>query len=712
MKSIWLMLALGVTLAGMNDTHAQHASPAAAPADTGSTDDPFLWLEDIRGTRSMDWVKQQNAVTTKQFVDNAAFVQTRDSILEVLDSDARIPYVTRMGSHLYNFWRDKTHPRGVWRRTTLEEYRKAEPEWEVLLDIDALNKAEGKRWVYKGAQCLKPDFERCLISLSPDGGDATAVREFSVPHKAFVKGGFELPVAKSQVGWIDEDSIYVGTDFGPGSMTESSYPRIVKQWKRGTPLAAAAIVYEGKPKDLAVSAYHDRTPGYERDFVSVAKDFFHSELYLRHGGTLARLDVPSDADADAHREWLIVRTRSPWTVAGTTYPAGALLAAPFDSFVAGKAHFSVLFRPDEHTSLDSYAWTKNHLILNLMDDVKSRLEVLTPPQMATPDGDWARQAMPGAPAMSTISVVDTDPDHSDEYWLDVTSFLTPSSLERGVLGSQAAETIKQEPAFFDAADFTVSQHFVASKDGTRVPYFEIAPKGMKLDGSNRTLLYGYGGFEVSLQPHYSGSIGRAWLKRGGVYVIANIRGGGEYGPQWHQAALKANRPRAYEDFAAVARDLVRRGVTSAKHLGAEGGSNGGLLMGNMLTMYPQLFGAIACEVPLLDMKRYIHLSAGASWMAEYGDPDSADWNFIKTFSPYQNVRKDAHYPPVLFYTATSDDRVGPVQARKMAARMQAQGHRNVWFYENLEGGHGAGADNQQSAHMHAMAYDFLWDELK
>jgi prolyl oligopeptidase len=715
MKSVWLMLALGVTLVGMNDAQAQNTPlenpPAKASTGAQPTDDPFLWLEDIRGARSMDWVKQENALTTKQFVDNAEFVKTRDGILEVLDSDARIPYVNRMGNELYNFWRDKAHPRGIWRRTTLAEYRKAEPKWEVLLDVDALNKAEGKRWVYKGAQCLKPAFERCLISLSPDGGDATVVREFSIPQKAFVNGGFELPVAKSQVGWIDENTIYVGTDFGPGSMTESSYPRIVKEWKRGTPLAAASIVHEGKPTDLAISAYHDLTPGYERDFVSVAKDFFHSELYQRTGDKLTRLDVPTDADADAHREWLLVRIRSPWTVGGTTYPSGALLATRFDSFMAGKRHFTVLFQPDAHTSLDAYTWTRHHLILNLMDDVKSRLEVLTPPA-AAPTADWKRETMPGAPAMSTINVVDTDPDHSDEYWLDVAGFLAPASLERGVLGRSAAETIKQEPAFFDAAAFAVSQHFVTSKDGTRVPYFEIAPKDMKLDGSNRTLLYGYGGFEVSLQPHYSGSIGRAWLNRGGVYVIANIRGGGEYGPSWHQAALKANRPRAYEDFAAVAEDLVKRGVTTAKHLGAEGGSNGGLLMGNMLTVYPQLFGAIACEVPLLDMKRYIHLSAGASWMAEYGNPDTADWNFIKTFSPYQNVNKDAHYPPVLFYTTTSDDRVGPVQARKMAAKMKAMGIANVWFYENLEGGHGAGADNKQAALMHALAYDFLWDQLK
>ena len=712
MRLVWLTLALGVTLTGMNPAHASDTPTAKTSADQAAADDPWRWLEDIHGSRSMDWVKQENARTQSRFASDAAFDKTRDEILQVLDSDARIPYVNRMGGELYNFWRDKTHPRGVWRRTTLAEYRKAEPAWEVLLDIDALNQAEGKRWVFKGVQCLKPAFERCLVSLSPDGGDAVAVREFSIPKKAFVKGGFELPVAKSDVGWIDEDTIYVGTDFGPGSMTASSYPRIVKEWKRGTPLSAATIVHEGKHDDLAVSAFHDRTPGYERDFVSVARDFFHSELFLRHDGKLTRLDVPTDADANAHREWLLVQTRSPWTVGGATYPSGALLATRFDDFMAGKREFTVLFKPDEHTALSSYAWTRNHLILDVLDDVKSRLEVLTPPRMEGIDDGWHPETLPGAPALSTISVVDTDPDHSDEYWLDVAGFLTPASLERGVLGSAPAETIKQEPAFFDASKFTVSQHFVTSKDGTRVPYFEIAPKGIKLDGTNRTLLYGYGGFEVSLLPHYSGSIGRAWLDRGGVYVVANIRGGGEYGPQWHQAALKANRPRAYEDFAAVAQDLIKRGVTSPGHLGAEGGSNGGLLMGNMLTMYPQLFGAIACEVPLLDMKRYSHLSAGASWMAEYGNPDTADWNFIKTFSPYQNVKKDGHYPPVLFYTATSDDRVGPVQARKMAAKMQAQGHPDVWFYENLEGGHGAGADNQQSAHMHAMAYDFLWDQLK
>jgi prolyl oligopeptidase len=702
--SMRLALALAVIMGGMSQTQDTPAAGTAA-----STDDPYLWLEDIHGARAMGWVEAQNAITQKQFAASPAFTQSRDRILEVLDSEARIPYVERHGDFLYNFWQDKAHPRGLWRRTTLAEYRKAAPQWDVLLDVDALNQREGKRWVFKGSDCMKPDYRRCLVQLSPDGGDAVEVREFDIPSKSFVQDGFHLPVAKTQVGWIDQDHIYVGTDFGPGSMTKSSYPRIAKLWQRGTPLSAAKTVYEGKPEDLAVTAFHDRTPGYERDFVSVARDFFHSDTYLIQQGKLIHLDVPADAaNVDAHREWLLVQLRNAWTVGGNTYPSGALIAIKFEDFLAGKRQFTTLFVPDEHTALSSYAWTRHHLILDLMDDVKSRLDVLTPKD----EGDWAREDMPGAPTFSTVTV-NADADYGDEYWLIVTGFLAPTSLERGVLGEGKAQTVKQSPAFFDASKFEVSQHFVASKDGTRIPYFEIAPKSMRLDGSHRTLLYGYGGFEVALQPFYSGSIGRAWLERGGVYVIANIRGGGEYGPRWHQAALQANRLRAYEDFAAVAGDLIKRGVTSPKHLGAEGGSNGGLLMGNMLTLYPQLFGAIACEVPLLDMKRYVHLSAGASWIAEYGNPDDPkQWEFIRKFSPYQNVKAGMSYPAVLFYTTTSDDRVGPVQARKMAAKMEGMGYKNVWFYENTEGGHGAGADNKQTAYMHALAYEFLWDKLK
>ncbi|MBO9662178.1 prolyl oligopeptidase family serine peptidase [Dokdonella sp.] len=688
-------------------------APAAANEKPATmSDDAYLWLEDIHGEKPLAWVRAENERTAKAYAETPQFETMRSRILEVLDSDAKIPFVAKIGERYYNFWKDKAHPRGLWRRTTLAEYRKDQPAWETVIDVDALGKAEGKSWVWHGAQCLKPQYRRCLVSLSPGGGDADVVREFDLVDKKFVAGGFELPEAKTQVAWIDADRIYVATDFGPGSMTKSSYPRIVKEWRRGTPLSSATLVYEGTDDDLAISAYRDLTPGYERDFVVRTIDFFTSETFLRgKDGKLTKIDVPLDAVVGTEREWLLIQPRTAWTVNGKTYPSGSLLATRFDDYVGGKREIAALFTPSETTSLSNYSWTRRHLILDVLDDVVSKLEVLTPPKGSS--GEWQRAPLGGAPALSTIEAGAVDADADDAYFLTVSGFLDPTTLYYGSLGDGEATPIKRAPAFFDASKNDVQQHFATSKDGTRVPYFVIAPKGMKSDGSNPTLLYGYGGFEVSLQPAYSGSVGRSWLERGGVYVIANIRGGGEYGPRWHQAALKSNRLRAYEDFAAVAEDLVKRGITSRAHLGAEGGSNGGLLVGNMLTLYPQLFGAIVCEVPLLDMQRYTKLSAGASWIAEYGDPDKPEeWAYIQKFSPYRNVEKGVDYPPVLFYTATSDDRVGPVQARKMAAKMTEQlGYRNVWFYENTEGGHGAAADNRQSAFMHALAYSFLWNHL-
>ncbi|KRE96639.1 prolyl oligopeptidase [Frateuria sp. Soil773] len=685
-------------------THAQTTAPAGAQA----TEDPNLWLEDIDGAKQLAWVRQNNAATVEKYTQNAAFRQLDARILEVLDSDARIPMVSKIGDHFYNLWRDKQHPRGLWRRTTLAEYRKAQPAWETVIDLDALGKAENVNWVWHGAQCLKPDYRRCLVSLSKGGADADVVREFDLSTKQFVKGGFELPEAKSQVAWIDQDHIYVGTDFGPGSMTESSYPRIVKEWKRGTPLASAITVYEGKPSDMSIAAFRDNTPGFQRDFVQRALAFYDSETYLRgKDGKLAKVDVPNDATTDVEREWLLVTPRSDWTVGGKTYKSGSLLAANFDDYMAGKRELTVLFEPSETTALDGYSWTRHHLILNVMNDVVNKLEVLTPQP-----GAWKREPLGGAPALSTIAAEGIDADDSDDYFLTVSGFLQPTTLYYGTLGQGEPVALKDSPSFFDASKYRVSQHFARSKDGTRVPYFEIAPKQLKLDGNNPTLQYGYGGFEISLQPGYSGSMGRAWLEKGGVYVIANIRGGGEYGPRWHKAALKANRLRAYEDFAAVSEDLFARKVTSPKHLAAMGGSNGGLLMGNMLTLYPQLYGAIVSQVALLDMRRYTHLSAGASWMAEYGDPDKpAEWAWIKTFSPYTNARAGQKYPPVLFTTSTRDDRVGPVHARKMYAKMRALGY-DASFYENVEGGHGAAADNKQAAFMSALGYTYLWEHVK
>jgi prolyl oligopeptidase len=703
----WIALVIALTFSGM--TQAHDTPHTAAPAALAGADDENLWLDDIDGAKPLDWVKARNAETVAKYAESQDFKTLDARLLEMLDSDAKIPMVSKIGDHFYNFWRDKQHPKGLWRRTTLAEYRKDKPAWETVIDLDALAATEKENWVWHGAQCLKPDYRRCLVSLSRGGADADVIREFDLTTKGFIKDGFALPEAKSQVAWIDDDHIYVATDFGPGSMTTSSYPRIVKEWKRGTPLASATTVYEGKANDMSISAYRDRTPGFERDFVQRALEFYNSENFLRgKDGKLTRIDVPNDAETDVEREWLLVEPRTAWTVGGKTFPSGSLVATKFDDFMAGKREFTVLFTPDEHTSLASHSWTRHHLILTVSHDVVSQIKVLTPADT----GAWKEDTLSGAPALSNMQAGGIDADETDEYFLTVSGFLQPTTLYYGVLGQGEREAIKHSPSFFDASKFAVSQHFATSKDGTKVPYFEIAPKALKTDGNNPTLVYGYGGFEISLEPAYAAGAGRAWLEKGGVYVIANIRGGGEYGPRWHQAALKANRPRAYEDFAAVSQDLIDRKITSPKHMGMMGGSNGGLLAGNMLTQYPQLYGAVVSQVALLDMKRYTHMSAGASWMAEYGDPDKPEeWKYIQTFSPYQNLHKGTKYPPVLFTTSTRDDRVGPVHARKMAARMQAMGF-DASLYENLEGGHGAAADNKQSAFMSALAYTYLWEHLK
>ncbi len=660
--------------------------------------DPHQWLEDITGTEPLRWVTQRNTAAVDRLAASPLFGALRDEIRAVLDADSRIPYVVRRGEHLYNFWQDAEHPRGLWRRTTLDGYRLDDPAWDVILDLDALADAEGENWVWRGPRFLEPDHRLCLLSLSRGGADATVFREFDVHERAFVHGGFTLPEAKSTCGWIDIDTLYVATDLGPGSMTDSGYPRIVKRWRRGTPLADAATVFEGVPADLSVAAWRDPTPGFERDFVYRGVDFYRSEHYLLRGDDLVRIDVPDDATPTVHREWLLVETRSPWL----GHPAGALLAAPLERYLDGDRDLTVVFAPDERTALASYDWTRDHLLVGTLADVRSRLDVLTP----GPDG-WVSTGPVDVGAFTTLNVIDTDPLHSNEFWLATDGFLEPPTLRRGAAGTSEPEPVKAAPALFDATGLVVSQHFATSTDGTAVPYFVIGPP----DYSGPTLLSGYGGFEVSRLPAYDAADGRGWLARGGTYVVANIRGGGEYGPHWHQAALKANRPLAYADFAAVARDLAERGVTTPARLGIRGGSNGGLLMGNMLTGYPELFGAVVAQVPLLDMRRYHRLLAGASWMAEYGDPDDpADWAFLRRISPYHNLSADRAYPPTLITTSTRDDRVHPGHARKMVAAMEELGY-DVSYYENVEGGHGGAANNEQIAFMKALVLTFLWTRL-
>lgn len=683
------------------------APPSAVPAPAAPEEDPYRWLEEVTGDRALDWVKGRNAVTTGELASTAEFEALRDRILSILDSDARIPYVYKQGKYYYNFWKDAEHPRGVWRRTTLASYRLDTPAWDVVLDVDALGRAEGESWVWHGASCLPPKYRRCLVSLSRGGADADVVREFDLRTRAFVKDGFVVPEAKTDVGWVDADTVFVGTDTGAGSLTTSGYPRQVRRWSRGTDLRSAPVVYEGKAEDVAVFAWKDHTPGFEREFVGRSPSFYTTELFLLRDGTPVKIEKPDDAEAQVYREWLYLTLRSDWTVGGRTYRAGSLLATRFDGFMAGERNFDVLFQPSDRVSLAGYTLTRHHVVLNLLDNVRSKVEVLSPG-----GAGWTRAPMAGLPALSTVSVSAVDPDRSDAMWITVSDYLTPTTLWLGKAGSDARERLKALPAFFNADGLRIAQHEATSADGTRVPYFEVARADLALDGTAPTLLYGYGGFEVSLLPTYSGGIGAGWLEKGGVYVVANIRGGGEFGPAWHQAALKANRIRAYEDFAAVARDLVARKVTSPDHLGIQGGSNGGLLMGNMTVLYPELFEAVVCQVPLLDMKRYNKLLAGASWMGEYGDPDRPEeWAFLQRYSPYHNVRADVDYPRVLFMTSTRDDRVHPGHARKMAARMLEQGH-DVLYYENIEGGHGGAADNRQAAYMWALAYTFLWKELQ
>jgi prolyl oligopeptidase len=658
-------------------------------------DDPYLWLEDITGDDALDWVRRHNEPTLAELGDER-FEQMRAEALEVLDTDARIPYVRRRGEYLYNFWRDADHPRGLWRRTTMQRYRTPAPDWDVLIDVDELGRAHDQNWVWAGADVIEPEYTRALVSLSRGGSDAAIVREFDMATRQFVDNGFSLPEAKTQIGWEDEDSALVGTDFGAGSLTDSGYPRLVKRWRRGKPLEDAHTLFEGAATDVLVAASVDRTPGFRRTLLHRAVDFFNDEVFELRGDELIRIEAPTDATLSVHRQWLLIELRTDWTVGDTTYVAGSLLAADYDAYLAGTAELTVVFKPNAHTSLHQYAWTREHLVVVTLADVASRVEVITP-------GSWRAEPVSSIPAATNTTIVAAD-DMSEEIFLDSSGFDTPSRLLHGDAGGPL-EQIKSAPAFFDADNLAVTQRFATSADGTSIPYFVVGPR--EPGGPRPTLLGGYGGFEVANTPGYDGVLGRLWLARGGTYVLANIRGGGEYGPTWHTHAMREGRHKVAEDFAAVAEDLVKTGLTTVEQLGAQGGSNGGLLMGIMLTQYPQLFGALVASVPLLDMRRFHLLLAGASWMAEYGNPDDpADWEFMKAYSPYHNISAEKRYPPVLITTSTRDDRVHPGHARKMTAALEAAGHQ-VSYYENIEGGHAGAADNAQIAFRSALTFEFL-----
>ena len=668
-------------------------------------EDPFLWLEEVNGSRPMEWVNQKNKTTLEYLQKYQEYPDLVARNLEILDSDERIAYPSVVGNQVYNFWQDKKNPRGLWRRMPLNEYLKGSSGWDPVLDIDELSKTEGVTWVFAGASWLQPEMRRCIVRLSPGGGDAAEMREFDTESKQFVKDGFFLKRAKGSVSWKDPNTLYVSTDFGEGTTTTSGYPRLTKLWKRGTSLEQATLVFEGEKNDVGIGAGVVVTRERQFEFVSRGKDFYHQETYVVEQGKLVKLEVPEDADMSLVKGQMILHLKSDWTAGGKTYKTGSLVGTEYQAFLGGGRSFVLIVEPGERSSIASVSTTENLLLVNILNNVRSELY-----QYSFSKGAWKGERV-NTPKFGTISVVETD-NFSDRYFFTYQDFLTPTNLSTTDGKTGDIQLLRTLPAFFDGSKYEVEQYETASKDGTRIPYFVVHSRGMKLDGTNPTLLDGYGGFEIARRPFYNAIVGRLWLDFGGVFVVSNIRGGGEFGPMWHKSAIKENRQRAYDDFIAIAEDLIKRKITSPKHLGISGGSNGGLLVGVAFTQRPDLFGAVVCSVPLLDMKRYNKLLAGASWMGEYGNPDiPEEWAYISRYSPYQNVKKDGKYPRVFFNTSTADDRVHPGHARKMVAKMEEMGHK-VFYFENTEGGHAGASTNQQRAERTALTYSYLLQELK
>jgi prolyl oligopeptidase len=676
------------------------------PAD--GSDDPFLWLEEIEGERAVAWVDAQNA-RTDAYLRDQHYSADFHAVLAILNADDRIPFVGKSGDYLYNFWKDAEHPRGLWRRTTMESYRTAEPDWDVLLDIDALGAAEGIAWAFAGAT-RSPDKTRALVSLSFNGTDAVEVREFDIAAKRFVEGGFQIPKAKTRVGWLDQDTILLGSALDTEDTTEAGYNRLVRKWRRGTALASAAIVFEVEKQDVAAWFSISRRPTHERVAYWRALDFTRSHVFIEqkhgpHAGKRVRLDLPEEVSVSAEADSLLVSPKHAWPLAEQVIPSGALAVIGLDRFISGARDFEILFTPTPTRSLQSWLETRHGIILQILDNVRGRIAL-----MKRGGDGWIESDLSELPDNASISVAgfggEDDPDLGTEVLLTVTGFDRPTTTALWN-GTGAPEPLKHAPESFDARGIEVKQCHAVADDGTNVPYFLIGKNLSTAEPPRPTILYGYGGFEVSLTPAYLGITGRLWLQQGHLYAMANIRGGGEFGPSWHLASRKATKHVAHDDFASVARHLAASGVTSAQKLACHGGSNGGLLVGNMLTRYPELFGAIWCSVPLLDMARYTKLLAGQSWIAEYGDPEIPEqWDFIRHYSPYHLARADQDYPPILITTNRTDDRVHPGHARKMAARLEQMGHQ-VWFNETVAGGHSGAVDNTKQAQSQALGFAFL-----
>ena len=666
-------------------------------------EDPYLWLEDIDSPKSLEWAEKWNNKTLKVLVAQPGYNEMYQNILEIYNSTDRIADPTIYGDLVYNFWQDEEHQRGIWRRTLLNSYLNGNPHWETVLDIDALCAERGEKYVFKGARGLYPDYEKFLVSLSKGGGDAVEIYEFDAKNKYFLQEGFFIPESKGNADWIDENTLIVSTDFGDGTTT-SGYPKQVKIWKRGTELKDAQMIFNGQTEDMGIWGRTVHTKERTYQFINKRTSFYTGTYYFIENGELVKPDLPADISLNnLFKNQVIFDLKSDWNTGGNSFKQGDMISIDYDDLINGDTNYQLIVRPDERSSITETSSTENVFLVNLLNNVKSEL------YKYTFDGSWKKQKI-DTPQFGNISLGSVS-ENSDNFFFYFQNFLEPLTLYKADAKTGQLAKVKSLKSYFPTEDYQVQQFEAISKDGTIVPYFVVSNKNIRHNGKNPTLISAYGGFEVSRLPNYSAVTGISWLEKGGVYVLANLRGGGEFGPKWHQAGLKENRQRIYEDYFAVAEDLIMRNFTNPKKLGIIGGSNGGLLVGVAFTQRPDLYNAVVCEVPLLDMKRYNHLLAGASWMAEYGNPDiPEEWDYIKKYSPYQNVKPDMKYPEVFFYTSTRDDRVHPGHARKMAAKMSDMGYK-VYYFENTEGGHGTGSTNEQRAKVSALIFSYLQMKL-
>ncbi|HYG25642.1 MAG TPA: prolyl oligopeptidase family serine peptidase [Caulobacteraceae bacterium] len=673
-------------------------------------DDPYTWMEEIEGKRALDWAKAENARSLPQLQNDPRYAGLYADALKIATAKDRIPSVYFTGGGgLRDYWQDAEHVRGIWRTTSVESYRAGKPEWRTILDLDALSKAEDANWVWKGADCLPPEDRYCLVNLSDGGKDAVVVREFDTATGRFVDGGFRLPEGKHRLDWMDKDTLLVVAEWEEGDVTTSGYPFIAKVLKRGQTMSEALEVFRGTKDDggYGVSPIVLREPDGRLQAVLIQRplDTFNAEYHLLTEQGPKKLDLPAKSSIQGYLDGrLLVTLEDNWAAKGMK--EGDLVDFDLAALKANPASLTptLVLRPTQTQSVEQVATTRNRLVVALFDNVKG--QVLS---FRRAGGGWTPTKL-DLPKDSTITIGSAS-DRDDGLVLNVTSYLTPSSQWLGDASAAKAQQVRSLPARFDASKFAVDQHWATSKDGTKVPYFVVRPKDMKLDGNNPTLLYAYGGFLVSQTPNYAATVGKLWLEKGGVYVVANIRGGGEFGPRWHNAGLKLNRMRVYEDFFAVSEDLIARKITSPKKLGIMGGSNGGLLMGVAMTQRPELYNAIVIQVPLFDMIGYDHIGAGASWIGEYGDPKvPEERKMLMSYSPYQNLKPGQKYPRVFIETSTKDDRVHPAHARKAAARLKEYGY-DYLYYENIDGGHAAAANLNERAMRQALEYTYLMQRL-